>query len=168
MKQTFKLIALVAVILTLSFSANAQKFGHINFQQLIQVMPESIAAQETLKQFAAELEGQYTAMQQELQTKSQEYVAQMEGMTATIRQAKESDLQALQQRIQTFGQGAQQEVQQKEQEILAPIFEKARTALSEVAKEQSLLYVFEVNGLLYHSAESVDMFPLVKTKLGVQ
>lgn len=166
--KTFKRIALVVAVLAISVAANAQKFGHINFQQLISVMPESATAQETLKSFVAELEGQHAEMQKEYQSKSQEYVAQMEGMTAAVRQAKESDLMALQQRIQTFGQGAQMEVQQKEQEILQPIFEKARDAVEGVAKEQGLLYVFEVNGLLYHSAESVDLLPLVKTKLGIQ
>jgi outer membrane protein len=89
-------------------------------------------------------------------------------MTATVRKAKEDEITTIQQRIQTFAQGAQVEIQQKEQEILQPIFAKAREALGEVAKEQGLLYVFEVNGLLYHSSESTDMFPLVKVKLGVQ
>lgn len=166
--KTLKKLVLVAAVICISFTANAQKFGHINFQQLIQVMPESATAQESIKQFTTELDGQFNTMQKEYQTISQEYVAQMENMTTSIRADKENELQAMGQRIQQFQQNAQLEMQQKEQELFQPILTKAREAINEVGKEQGLLYVFNVDALFYNSTESVDLLPLVKSKLNIQ
>ncbi len=50
---------------------------------------------------------------------------------------------------------------------MKPIYDKAQAAIAEVAKEKGLIYVFEVNSVLYKSNESVDLLPLVKTKLGI-
>ena len=51
---------------------------------------------------------------------------------------------------------------------MKPIYDKAQAAIAEVAKEQGLIYVFEVNSLIYKSNQSIDILPLVKTKLGIQ
>ena len=53
---------------------------------------------------------------------------------------------------------------------MQPVIEKARKAIEEVAKEQGLLYVFDMaaGNPIYASEESVDMLPLVKARLGLQ
>jgi outer membrane protein len=90
-------------------------------------------------------------------------------VTDAIRQAKEADIQSLQERITTFQQQAQENLQKEESKQFQPVVEKARKAIGEVAKEQGMLYVFEVNSVLYfNAAQSVDMMPLVKTKLGLK
>jgi outer membrane protein len=56
--------------------------------------------------------------------------------------------------------------------MLKPIFEKAQKAVSDVGKEKGLIFVFDISGelgtVLYHSNESLDILPLVKTKLGLK
>ena len=74
----------------------------------------------------------------------------------------------MQQRIQNFQAVAQQDLQKKQEEQFQPIVKKARAAVDAVAKEEGLIYVFDVNNLLYHSAQSEDILPLVKKKLGIQ
>jgi outer membrane protein len=119
----------------------------------------------------ADLESQLSVMQKEYQTKGQEYVALVKQATITdaIRQAKEADIQSLQERITTFQQQAQENLQKEESKQFQPIVEKARKAIGDVAKEQGMLYVFEVSQVIYYNtAQSVDMMPLVKTKLGLK
>jgi outer membrane protein len=86
------------------------------------------------------------------------------------RNAKITELQELQQRIQNYQMTAQQQLQQKQGEVLAPVFDKAEAAIEEVAKEQGLLYVFDIGSrvVLYKSNQSVDLLPMVKQKLGIQ
>jgi len=64
---------------------------------------------------------------------------------------------------------AQQQLQQKQAELLTPVFDKAEAAIEEVAKEQGLIYVFDVGPqvVLYKSNQSVDILPMVKQKLGI-
>jgi outer membrane protein len=164
---TFSLLLFVGA----SASAQTLKFGHIDFQGLISTMPEREVAQKAMAKMQTDLESQLAVMQKEYQTKGQEYVALVKQATITdaIRQAKEGDIQSLQERIQTFQQQAQDNLQKEETKQFQPVVEKARKAIGEVAKEQGMLYVFEVNSVLYfNAAQSTDMMPLVKTKLGLK
>jgi outer membrane protein len=164
---TFSLLLFVGA----SASAQTMKFGHIDFQALIQSMPERDVAQKSMAKTQSDLESQLAVMQKEYQTKGQEYVALVKqaNVTDAIRQAKEADIQSLQERITTFQQQAQENLQKEESKQFQPIVEKARKAIGEVAKEQGMLYVFEVNSVLYfNTAQSTDMMPLVKAKLGLK
>ena len=164
---TFSLLLFVGA----TTSAQTLKFGHIDFQGLISTMPERDVAQKAMAKMQADLESQLSVMQKEYQTKGQEYVALVKqaNMTDAIRQAKEADIQSLQERITTFQQQAQENLQKEETKQFQPVVEKARKAIGEVAKEQGMLYVFEVNNVLYFNpTQSTDMMPLVKTKLGLK
>jgi outer membrane protein len=154
-----------------SASAQTLKFGHIDFQGLITSMPEREVATKAMAKMQTDLETQLGVMQKEYQTKGQEYVALVKqaNVTDAIRQAKEADIQSLQERISTYQQTAQEQLQKEESKQFQPIVEKARKAIADVAKEQGMLYVFEVNSVLYYNAtQSTDMMPLVKTKLGLK
>jgi outer membrane protein len=63
-------------------------------------------------------------------------------------------------------------MQQKQADLFKPIFAKAEKGIEEVAKEKGLIYVFDVSEggsvVLYKSNESMDLLPLVKTKLGIK
>lgn len=169
----FLSVITLSLLLFVGASASAQtlKFGHIDFQGLIQAMPEREVAQKAMAKMQTDLESQLSVMQKEYQTKGQEYVALVKQATITdaIRQAKEADIQSLQERISTFQQQAQENLQKEETKQFQPIVEKARKAIGDVAREQGMLYVFEVNQVIYYNAtQSVDMMPLVKTKLGLK
>jgi outer membrane protein len=169
----FLSVITLSLLLFVGTSASAQtlKFGHIDFQGLVQSMPEREVAQKAMAKMQADLESQLSVMQKEYQTKGQEYVALVKQATITdaIRQAKEADIQSLQERISTFQQQAQENLQKEESKQFQPIVEKARKAIGDVAKEQGMLYVFEVSQVIYfNTAQSVDMMPLVKTKLGLK
>jgi outer membrane protein len=74
----------------------------------------------------------------------------------------------MQTRIQEFQQSAQENMRKKEAELLKPIIEKAKNAISQVAKEAGYSYVFDssTSGFLY-KPESDNVIALVKKKLGI-
>ena len=168
MKSVFK-ICLIAIMLVSAGLVQAQtlKFAHIDSQALIQAMPETATAQKSLEAQAKGLEDQLASMQKEFQTKLAEYTQKGDSLTDIVRSAKEEDLQNLQQRIQSFNTSAQQKLQQKQSELMQPIFNKANAMIETVAKEQGVIYVFDTNAVLYKSTQSIDLLPLVKTKLGI-
>ena len=170
MKKVFVLIVILVAGMASMVKAQAPKFGHIDMQQLIQVMPERQAALDVLEKASNELEDNLGAMQKELQTMYQDYAAKRETMSDLVRQAKEDDINAKTQRIETFRTQADQQLQQKQQELLQPIFNKADSIISVVAKENNLIYVFDVSTrvVLYKSNQSIDLLPLVKKKMGIE
>jgi outer membrane protein len=169
MKKVLVILLIVAGMAQFA-KAQAPKFGHIDIQQLIQVMPERAKAVTELEKTAKEMEDMLANMQTELQTMFQQYTAKRDSLSDIVRQAKEEDIQAKQQRIETFRNQADQQLQQKQQDLMKPIIEKADKAISDVAKEQGLIYVFDVSTrvVLYKSNQSVDILPLVKKKLAIE
>lgn len=168
MKRALK-ISLVAILVAIAGFANAQqKFGHIDSQALIQVMPETKAASDQMELEGKKLEDQLKVMQDEYQKKLTEFSQQGDSLSEIVKQAKIEDIQSLEQRIRNFQQMAQQQIQQKQGELMQPIFKKANETIEAVAKEQGVIYVFDANAVLYKSNESIDLLPLVKAKLGIQ
>ncbi len=171
MKSVFKICVLGILLLSAGF-ANAQtpKFGHIDLQALIQIMPERATAEKQFTAYQKELEDALGIMQKEFQTIYLEYAQKKDSMTETVRKMKEDDLNAKNERIQTYQQSAQQQLQTKQSELLKPVFDKADKAVKEVGAEKGLVYVFDMSSrvILYNSKESVDILPFVKTKLGIQ
>lgn len=169
-KLILALVAVAAFLFVGTGAANAQqKFGYINSQELIVSMPETDSVQSKVSTLAKDLENQYNAMQTEMITKTQELQSNLNTLSETVRKQKEKELYDLQARIEEFNQSANQELQTKQQELMAPVFEKARTAINKVAKEQGLTAVFEVTALLYQNdSQMVNLLPLVKQSLGIQ
>jgi len=170
MRNFFKVIVFCSVFFAGSLSAQTLKFGHIDFEQLLAAMPERESAKTALEKVQTSLEAQLAAMQKEYQEKGKEYVAlaQAKDANEALVKAKQDEVQSIQERMQTFNQTAQESLQKEQNKLFQPVIEKARKAITDVAKEQGLIYVFEVNGVLYHSEQSVDLLALVKTKLAIK
>lgn len=171
MKKLFLLA--VAVLMLSAGAANAQsfKFGHIDTGKLLQAMPDRLEAQSQLEKHAKMYEDQMLAMQTEFEKKYKEYQEQAETLTPVIRESKESELAEIQQRFQAFRQTAQQEVSNKEAELMQPIIEKAKKAIDDVAAENNFTYVFDIStgSLVYfNESQSVDILPMVFAKLGIK
>jgi outer membrane protein len=171
MKSIFKICVLGILLFSAGFAnAQAPKFGHIDLQALIQTMPERAVAEKQFTAFQKELEDALAMMQKEAQTKYVEYLAKKDSLSVTVRKMKEDDLQAMNERIQTYQSSASQQLQTKQGELLKPVFDKADKAVKEVGAEKGLIYVFDMSSrtILYNSKESLDILPLVKTKLGIK
>lgn len=164
-------IILVATLMgSHAFAQKQYKFGHIDSNQLLTLMPEREKAKVDLEKYAKQLESTLTAMQSEFERKYQDYIATADSLSPLIRQTKEGELGEMQQRIQTFQQTAQKDLGEKENELLQPIILKARNAITAVSEEGGYIYVFDIGTgmILHHSADSEDILPLVKVKLGIQ
>lgn len=171
MRNLTKLFAVVViVIITATVNAQTPKFGHIDLQALVQVMPERATAETEYNNFQSELEEVLGDMQKGYQTALTELEQLGDGASEIKRNAKITELQDMQQRMQSYQQNAQLQLQQKQGEVLQPVFDKAEKAIEEVAKEKGLIYVFDIGTkvVLYKSNDSMDLLPLVKAKLGIQ
>lgn len=171
MKSVLKICVLGILLFSTSFvQAQAPKFGHVDLQALIEVMPERATAEKQFVAYQKELEDALGMMQKEFQAKYLEYATKRDSLSETVRKMKEEDLNAMNERIQTYQSSAQQQLQAKQGELLKPVFDKADKAVKEVGAEKGLIYVFDMSSrtILYNSKESLDLLPLVKTKLGIK
>ncbi len=177
MKRVVSVLAILLIV-AIGFNLNAQtnyKFGHIDSQKLLGALPESEQAQKALEAEGKAIQEQLETMEVEYNNKVNDYVTN-EKLPAgdpkkwsdIVKADKEKEIQGLGQRIQEFQQTAQKKIGEKRNELFKPILEKVDKAIKEVAKENKFTYIFEVNSLLYHSEESIDITNMVKTKLAVK
>ena len=162
-----KKITFLALLSILTLSTIAQnKFGHIDSQELLMLMPERKKAETDVQEFAKSLESQLGSMTAEYQQSVQEYQANEATYTDLVKQDKVAEITSLEQRIQAFQQNAQQSLQTKEQELLEPILSKARQAIEDVATEGNYTYIFDKSiGSILYAKESENVIDLVKKKL---
>ncbi len=170
MKKLFK-VALVAVcMLSIGNFAKAQtKIGYINFQALLAQMPEAKTVKSQIDIYQKQFIDQLTVMNNELQAKGQDFQKNSTTMTDAVRSAKQSELQDIQKRMQDYQNDASQKVDAKSNELSKPLIDKARAAVTEVAKEKGYTYVLDSSQTtLIVSPDSDDMMTAVKLKLGLK
>jgi outer membrane protein len=151
--------------------AQSFKFGHINSDELIQSMPEYDSATVKLEKFRKELVNALELMQVEFNNKTDVYQKEAKTLSDVVKQTKEQELMDMQKRIQDFQTNAQTQLQNKQSEVFQPIYTKVDKAIKDVGKENGFFYVFDVakGALLYFDeTKSVNVMPLVKTKLGLK
>lgn len=166
MKHLVKSIAIVALTVGSVTMLNAQKIAHVNLDSLITLMPESKVAQEVAQKYLKDLETQVATMETEFQTKYNDYLTNEASFSDLVKKTKQSELQSLQQRIEEFKASAQQDYQHKYGELSRPIYDKAKSAISAVAKENSYKYVLDTStGNILYTEASDDILALVKKKM---
>lgn len=159
------------LLLFVALTANgfAQKFGHLNSNELLLAMPEREVIEKEIKAMASRYEGQLMAMQKELEAKYQEFQANESTMSDAIQETKYKELTDLDQRIKDFQEKASTELGKKEKELTDPLIAKARKAIEDVAKENNFTYIFDNSaGFLLYSGGGQDVTALVKKKLGLE
>ena len=115
------------------------------------------------------LEEQLKSMQAEMEKRYNEYMEKQAGWTELIRNTKQRELQDMSTRIQEFQENAQKTLQQREQDLLKPIIDRAKKAISDVAAEGGYTYILDSGtAAVLYSQDSDDIMPMVKKKLGLK
>ena len=163
-----KKLFIVAIAAFAAISASAQTFGRVNFSELVALMPEMDQAREVIAASQKEAEETYSAMVEEYQSKYTQYQQKQASWTAAIRESKERELYDMQNRIQDFQNNISQELQQQQNQLQAPIYEKANNAVRELAKAKGLTALFDSTQALYFDESAViDLTPEARKALGI-
>lgn len=159
---------IIAMMLILPMAVSAQKFGHVNTQELFSQMPEVNKVKLKMDTIQSQYENQLASMNEEIQKKAQDYQAQEATMADAVKQIRQQELQEMQQRIQLFYQTAQEDIQKKQQEMLAPIHEKMAKAIKTVGEREGYTYIFDSAAMVHIGNDAKDVTPAVKKELGIK
>ena len=156
------------MMLILPMAVSAQKFGHINTQELFAQMPEVAKVKLQMDTVQAQYENQLASMNEEFQKKYQDYQAQEATMADAIKQIRQQELQEMQQRIQLFYQTAEQDIQKKQQELLLPVHERMAKAIKAVGTREGYTYIFDSAAMVHIGDDAKDVTSDVKKELGIK
>jgi len=173
MKKLFK-GALIAgcIMLTAGFAKAQTKIGYISLNNLIGQTTQIASIQTQISTYSKQYTDILQGMQQEYQTKANDYESKRATMTDALRMKSEGELTDLQKRIQDENTTAQNAVNQKSGELLKPLLDQLKAAIAQVAKEKGYTYVIDTSvaqtdQLFLVAPEGDDLMAAVKTKLGI-
>ncbi|MDX9891173.1 MAG: OmpH family outer membrane protein [Bacteroidales bacterium] len=168
-KRTVILILLMTCLLATSFAQNKAKFGHIDYASIIRLIPGVDTAQTVLEKYQKELQSEGELMAAEFRKKNAEYeaFATNPSTSPAVLKLKRDELEKQYKKIEDFSDYMQEEIQQKQLELLKPFQELLINAIEKVAKEGNYIYIFDSATLLnYEKGDDISL--KVKEVIGIK
>ena len=166
MKKTL-LIAAAAAFFSLAATAQT-KFAHVNFGELVQLMPEADSAMVQLEAANKEAQDTYARMVAEFQSKYEQFNEKQATWTPAVRESKQRELGEIQNRIDEFSQAIQQDMNQLQNTLMAPIYQKAQEVVRNLAQAKGVIYVYDSSSLLYiDETQSINLTQEARKALNI-
>lgn len=167
-KIKLTIVMFVVAMSTTVFGQKAIKIGHINSNELLSAMPERAKIEKDIETYATDLRTTLETMRKEYDTKVKDFQGKQDVMTEVIKNSKIKEITDLEKRITEFQQTAEADLQKKQETLLQPVIDKAKEAITTVAKEGAYTYILDSSvGVVLYSVEGDDIMALVKKKLGL-
>lgn len=164
-----KIFAAILIAIPMLVSAQTVKIGLVDSNAIIAAMPETNAAQQKLTDAQKRYEVEYKALQDEMQKLYEEINNMKEDELPAIRERKMTQLRESSEKLQVFEQQIMQDLQNQQQQLMAPIMQQIKSAIESVGKEGNYTLIQDLNPQItfYYSSPAEDITPLVKAKLGI-
>jgi len=170
-----KFLLLVIFFNVIGFVSQAQtatKIGYANVEYIISKLPEVNKVETELETANTTLKNQLDALVSEYQQKLQEYEQSVGTMLDAVKVVKETELGQMQQRIRDFRANAQTSLQQKQAELMNPLFVKVRSTINELAKEEGFKLILnsQMGGMeiVLFADDKIDVSDKVLKRLGIE
>lgn len=147
------LLPTVAGAQTKSGAKSETKLGFVDFDVIIQQMPEFKQVEAQLKDLQKQYEDTLKLMQQNFQEKLDAYQKQQSLMNPDTKAKEEANLAAMRDQAVQYQQdhfGQQGLFAQKQAQLLQPVRDKVRAAIERVAKDEKLTAVVEAGVVIYY------------------
>ncbi|MBO9619076.1 MAG: OmpH family outer membrane protein [Niabella sp.] len=164
--KRIKVLALAAGLVITGLSASAQKIGAVDIDGLVYSLPEIQDIQKQMQTFSQDsIGGEYTRLSKEFHDKDS--IAKDPKTSASVKATLQNELQQLQSTLMGWEQIATNAGQQKQQQLLAPLYQKVHQAITTVAKEKGYTYVLQAGAfIIAPQADNISVD--VAKKLGIK
>ena len=157
---------LFTCLLSLSY-LGAQKIAHVNFGNLLSGMPETVEADTVLARLNRDMTAKGQQMVKELYEEVEILRRDADNIPPIQVREREAELTAKQQSIQQFEQEMALTIEAKRRELLAPIIEKTKAVIKEVADAGGYEIVIDssVFGSVLFADDATDLTDAVRAAL---
>jgi len=147
----------------ISYTQGQLKIGHVNVNEIMDTLPEKDTAQAILGRETKEIESTYEEMTVAYNQLFDEYQKGLSSYSELVKKTKESELIDIQKRIAEFEQNASKTLQNRNVELMQPIYDKIIKAIEKVANENAFTYILDVSkgAVVFTSKESQNINPIV-------
>lgn len=135
------IIAIVALLTFGAYSATAQKFGHMNYQEVMDTLDTYKEADKKNKEETASFEATYVALQAKLEKDYQVYMSSKDTMNKYMIQIEENRLTTMQNDMQALEQAYQQAIATIQERYVGALIKWLEEAVEIVGIRKGLDYV---------------------------
>lgn len=169
MKKILILLLLIAP-LSLFAQTTAPKFGYIDVNAIMVLMPEFTKAQTELQALGKQYEDEYVGLRTEFEKKSLEFEQLQDSLPENLLKRRQEDLQNLYLRMQNYERETYQYMQQQQQVKLGEVAKILNDAIQAVGTDGGYVCIYDIsNGTMpfVNTAICEDLSNKVKAKLGI-
>ena len=146
LKKIMMVIGLSFIIFHLSCShAVAQSFGYLSYDQALKSMPEYVIVQKKLADLTAQYEAETKRVEDEFNTKYEQFLEGQRDFPPTILQKRQSELEELMEKNIAFKEESRQLLATAEKEAMAPLHEKLAAAIQQVGTSRGLAFILNTD-----------------------
>lgn len=128
--------------------------GHIDMNEILLALPEVDSARALIEKETKEMEAVYEEMQVTYNNLVNDYQNGLPAFTDVQRKTKENEIIDKQKRLQEFEQNANLSLQQRNRELMQPIYSRINQAIRNIATREELDYVLDLsNGAVVFTSE---------------
>lgn len=152
-----------------STGAKAQSemnIGYVDPQAIMMSMPEMAAIERRLQNFVQRKREEFTEKEANFRREVEEYQQKLAVISEQAQRQEEERLAQMNLELQEFQQTFQQEIQERQAELIGPLLDKIQGAIDQVASSRNLTYVLNSvtnNGdfiILYASDEAQQNYDI--------
>ena len=155
----------------LMLPAQEGKFGYIDFNGTLRIMPEYLEAESNLRQIQSDYHEEIERSKREFERQYIEFMLEQDHLSASIVAKRQKELQLLMDNNAQFRDNVQLELEARRDELLMPLKKKLMKVVSDVCLEKSLDYVVDTGKGTYlyiNQEKGVDITDDVYKILGIE
>ncbi|MBR5748227.1 MAG: OmpH family outer membrane protein [Prevotella sp.] len=156
-----RLILLIFTMMALTASAQDStaviRFGYLNYQQVLQSMPQYALVQQQMADLRQQYEAEMQRVTNEFNRKYEEFLEGQREFPKTILQKRQTELQELMTRNVAFKEESRKQLADAEREALAPLRIHLSETVAKIASERGLALVLNTDS---------DACPFINPELG--
>ena len=166
-----KILIAVALIVTCSIGAMAQKFALVDMEYILKNIPAYEMTNEQLSQISQKWQNEVEALQQEAQNMYKTYQSDLVFLSAEMKSKREEEIVQKEQEAQDLKRkyfGADGELYKRRETLMKPIQDEIYNAVKEIADDRGYQIVIDrasAMSIIYASPK-IDISNEVLSKLG--
>ena len=146
MRKIYDFILVLGFLFPLTLYSQSQlKIGHIDINKIMTALPERDSVQILLEKETKEIETTFEEMKVIYNNMIEEYNKGLPGFSELVKKAREDEILDKQKRLQEFEQDASITLQQRNLELMQPIYEKIIKTIEKVATDDGFTYILDVS-----------------------
>jgi outer membrane protein len=166
-----KIVLTIAIVFSLFVVSNAQKYGFIDSEYIMENIPAFTAAQEQLNQLSSQYQKELEAMHAEVEQMYKDFQAESVLLSEDMKRKREDVIITKEKEYKQLQRkyfGPEGDLYTKRQGLVKPIQDDIFSAVQEIANEGSYAVIFDKAGgtTLFFTNPRYDLSDQVLQKLG--